>query len=76
METTKYLWKNEGVQNKQFTLTYLNEKDEKIQGNIVTSSDTENPYSESSIYKNAVCVGEAKKFVSFQYPDTYPFRYA
>jgi len=76
METTKYLWKNDGDQNKQCVVTYLNEKNEKIQGNIVTSSDTENPYSETSKYKNAVCVGEATKFVSFQYPDTYPFRYA
>lgn len=75
METTKYLWKNNGNQNKQFVITYLDENNKQIKGNLVTSSNTVNPYSESSLYKDAICVGEAKKFVSFQYPDTYPFRY-
>tara|TARA_Y100000591_G_C21509925_1_gene534139 strand:+ start:431 stop:661 length:231 start_codon:yes stop_codon:yes gene_type:complete len=75
METTKYLWKNNGNQNNQFVVIYLDDNDKQIKGNLVTSSNTVNPYSESSMYKDAICVGIAKKFVSFQYPDTYPFLY-
>jgi len=64
----KYLWKNEQDQSKQFVVFYLNDKDEKISGNILTYSPTINPYSENSIYQNAECVGIAYKFIGFHSP--------
>lgn len=64
----KYLWKNDQDQSKQFVVFYLNEKEEKISGNIVTESPTNNPYSEHSIYSNATYVGIAYKFIGFNSP--------
>ena len=64
----KYLWKNDQDQSKQFVVFYVNEKGEKISGNIVTESPTINPYSEDSIYSNATYVGIAHKFIGFHSP--------
>jgi len=64
MSEKKYLWLNNGPQNNQTTYIYLNEKGEKIIGNIVSNSNIVSPYSEHSIYKNAVCSGEAHKYVT------------
>lgn len=65
----KYLWKNNQDQTNQFVVYYMNEKEEKISGNIVTQSPTINPYSEHSIYFNgATCVGIAHKYIGFNSP--------
>ena len=64
----KYLWKNDQDQSKQFVVFYINEKGEKISGNIVTDSPTINPYSDDSIYSNATYVGIADKFIGFHSP--------
>ena len=64
----KYLWKNDLDQSKQFVVYYMNEKGEKISGNIVTESPTINPYSDHSIYSNATFVGIAYKFIGFHSP--------
>jgi len=64
----KYLWKNDQDQSKQFVVYYINEEGEKISGNIVNESPTNNPYSEHSIYSNATYVGIAHKFIGFHSP--------
>jgi len=64
----KYLWKNDQDQSKQFVVYYLNDKGEKISGNIITESSTISPYSNNSIYQNAQCVGIVDKFIGFHSP--------
>ena len=63
LEEKKYLWINHSDQTGQDLDCYLNEKGEKVYGNIVTTSSTEHPYSEHSIHKSAKCKGEAVTFV-------------
>ena len=63
LEEKKYLWLNHSDQTDQNLYCYLNEKGEKIYGNIVTTSSTEHPYSEHSIHKSAECKGIAVTFV-------------
>ena len=63
LEEKKYLWLNHSDQTHQNLYCYLNEKGEKIYGNIVTTSSTVHPYSEHSIHKSAECKGEAVTFV-------------
>ncbi len=67
-EKTMYLWRNNLDQSKQFVVYYMNEKGEQISGNIITESSTVNPYPENSIYKNAIYVGIAYKFIGFHSP--------
>lgn len=65
----KYLWKNDADQSAQFVVFYLNEKGEKISGNIVTESSTINPYSKQSIFHtHAQYVGIAYKYIGFTSP--------
>ena len=66
LKEKKYIWINQSKQSDQDLYCYLNEKGEKVYGNIVTKSSTEFPYSENSIYKNAICKGEAVIFVECQ----------
>ena len=63
LEEKKYIWINHSDQTGQDLYCYLNEKGEKVYGNIVTTSSTEHPYSEHSIHKSAKCKGEAVIFV-------------
>ena len=65
----KYLWMNHSDQTHQNLYCYLNEKGEKIYGNIVTTSSTEHPYSEHSIHKSAECKGSAVTFVEYHRKD-------
>mgnify|MGYP001436297245 CR=1 FL=1 len=67
-EKTMYLWRNNLDQSKQFVVYYMNEKDEKISGNIVTESSTVSPYSENSIYSDAICVGIAHTYIGHVSP--------
>ena len=66
LEEKKYIWINQSDQTGQDLYCYLNEKGEKVYGNIVTNSSTEFPYSEHSIHKRALCRGEAVIFVERQ----------
>ena len=63
LKEKKYIWINHSDQTGQDLYCYLNEKGEKVYGNIVTTSSTEYPYSEHSIHKSAECKGEAVTFV-------------
>jgi hypothetical protein len=66
LEEKKYIWINHSEQTDQDLYCYLNEKGEKVYGNIVTKSYTEFPYSENSNHKKATCKGEAVIFVECQ----------
>lgn len=64
LEEKKYIWLNHSDQIGQVLYCYLNEKGEKVYGNIVTTSSTRHPYSEHSKHKSAECKGQAIDFVS------------
>lgn len=66
LEEKKYIWINHSDQTGQDLYCYLNEKGEKVYGNIVTTSSTEHPYSKHSEHKSAECKGEAVIFVECQ----------
>ena len=63
LEEKKYIWINQSDQTGQDLYCYLNEKCEKVCGNIVTTSPSEHPYSKHSVHKSAKCKGEAVTFV-------------
>ena len=64
LEEKRYLWLNLSEQIGQHLYCYLDRDGNKIYGNTVTNSDTDNPYSNVSIHKRAECKGEAVNFVS------------
>ena len=69
LEEKKYIWINHSEQTGQDLYCYLNEKGQKVYGNIVTNSSTENPYSDKSIHKSAICKGEAVTFIEHHRKD-------
>jgi hypothetical protein len=70
-EKTHYLWSNLRGGD-QTVYVYLNEKGNTIYGHIVSDSATTHPYSEKSVYKKAICVGIAMKYVSTIYSENEP----